>query len=1252
MSPASAIFTPAFDPPPPEIEGLCEAVEEEQQQLQRAIQKQERLQKQQQLRLLRIQQAERQRQQLLERGGGDVRAPVRLLILDDIDTDDEEEEEDEFNFDAETPGVRSCGSGRGGDGGAALAGTRGLEGRGSGKSGVSEPSPRSTIGPFFQSISIQSTCSPETSDVESGEGARRRNNQAKGRGLDDSGGSESGSANDAAASDQQEGSRLGLLIGRASTTGKEAATEIAAAALRALRKGGSEGTNGGGGKAGRPPVSPRTASGNKGMWDAGFGAVPPAIDLLASAAGEVSRGNKQSGKGSDDDKCSFSGPLQARLGASSKNGTLKSSWMEERGNGKMTMELDSTEEHESDGGCSPGDSWKGGQTRLRRMAALPMAPGARFKAYTEQSSPWLSGWKGSKSANSSLKAPDSEGESSRLAKLSKKHLAFSPAEFGSATRIVLPWEVDGGVGGSNDGGCGEASRSRHVAWSADCDEGGKSGGEAMGDSATPVAFLLPVRSLSPSSASASSGQRYVDCPLRPRIPLLRGPNVIGRRDLVTREDSACLAAAAAAAAGAAAAGGGGAAAAAVAAYHAGGGGPRGDGEGLCWPLLGREGKNPVVIRPATTLGPATAHASASALTPPTLAPTTAATGAAAVAASAPAGQQKAEIFPARVVLWQRLNSEGVLREGEILELVPYGLAYRFTFAVPSAAAAAPAAAAAAAAAATDIAASAAATTATASGLTTGGNDDVAACGCRQERNDQLSTAASPASFRLLHTPGLPRHANMDSVSLSDLFQAPQKAEGREVSTFEAPQKWILYPSLISTRHAPLLTHLTLVPPPPTHPPRCSPLFRSSLFVTARASFSPFGLDLMLSLFSSPYSPPLVFFPPLSLPHSPCPVPLPPFFSPLIHLSPFSSPHSPLPDLCSSPSPLFFSHSLLLKPVNGEPLEWAIICNYMVDLEWLIQECPVLLTVPRVVLMHGERSDTAAAAMQAMLPPSFHLHRPPLPLPFGTHHTKAFLLGRRASLSVIIHTANLIAVDWHFKSQGLWQQTFPVKRRGFRGVERDGGGVEGSGEGGGEAVLGKRRRCEGFGVERGGNGWEGMVPVGKSVCGEGGAEGRGTRGDDGMRMWEREGRVGEGNGRGGRRMQEDSAGAEDRSCCCCCCCCCPGDGNREEKGARTDAAETAAAAAEAEAAAAECSGSHGEEFEEDLVRYFGSLGWSGCNVVVMTSGGGEEGVGEAGREWREGGVEGEGCRRAEGEKGRRTVPVGREEAMEEGGKGGS
>lgn len=53
------------------------------------------------------------------------------------------------------------------------------------------------------------------------------------------------------------------------------------------------------------------------------------------------------------------------------------------------------------------------------------------------------------------------------------------------------------------------------------------------------------------------------------------------------------------------------------------------------------------------------------------------------------------------------------------------------------------------------------------------------------------------------------------------------------------------------------------------------------------------------------------------------------------------------------------------------------------------------------------------------------HTPPLP-PYGTHHSKAFLLQYSTGLRVIIHTANLLYCDTNNKSQGLFYQDFPLK----------------------------------------------------------------------------------------------------------------------------------------------------------------------------------------------------------------------------------
>lgn len=45
-------------------------------------------------------------------------------------------------------------------------------------------------------------------------------------------------------------------------------------------------------------------------------------------------------------------------------------------------------------------------------------------------------------------------------------------------------------------------------------------------------------------------------------------------------------------------------------------------------------------------------------------------------------------------------------------------------------------------------------------------------------------------------------------------------------------------------------------------------------------------------------------------------------------------------------------------VRGD-LQWCILTNYMIDLEWLLSACPILYHVPRVVLVHGEAGEALA-----------------------------------------------------------------------------------------------------------------------------------------------------------------------------------------------------------------------------------------------------------------------------------------------------
>ncbi|XP_062087520.1 tyrosyl-DNA phosphodiesterase 1 [Humulus lupulus] len=113
-------------------------------------------------------------------------------------------------------------------------------------------------------------------------------------------------------------------------------------------------------------------------------------------------------------------------------------------------------------------------------------------------------------------------------------------------------------------------------------------------------------------------------------------------------------------------------------------------------------------------------------------------------------------------------------------------------------------------------------------------------------------------------------------------------------------------------------------------------------------------------------------------------------------------------------------------IQGDIL-FAVLSNYMVDIDWLLAACPLLAKVPQVLVVHGE-GDGTLDHMKRSKPARWILHKPPLPISFGTHHSKAMFLVYPRGVRIIVHTANLIHVDWNNKSQGLWMQDFPWKEQ--------------------------------------------------------------------------------------------------------------------------------------------------------------------------------------------------------------------------------
>ncbi|KAE8733194.1 Chaperone protein dnaJ 50 [Hibiscus syriacus] len=83
-------------------------------------------------------------------------------------------------------------------------------------------------------------------------------------------------------------------------------------------------------------------------------------------------------------------------------------------------------------------------------------------------------------------------------------------------------------------------------------------------------------------------------------------------------------------------------------------------------------------------------------------------------------------------------------------------------------------------------------------------------------------------------------------------------------------------------------------------------------------------------------------------------------------------------------------------------------------------------LPHTFRLLKVQGDSRLDLMKKRKPNNWILHKPPLPISFGTHHSKAMLLVYPKEVRVIVHTANLIYVDWNYKSQGLWMQDFPWK----------------------------------------------------------------------------------------------------------------------------------------------------------------------------------------------------------------------------------
>ena len=124
---------------------------------------------------------------------------------------------------------------------------------------------------------------------------------------------------------------------------------------------------------------------------------------------------------------------------------------------------------------------------------------------------------------------------------------------------------------------------------------------------------------------------------------------------------------------------------------------------------------------------------------------------------------------------------------------------------------------------------------------------------------------------------------------------------------------------------------------------------------------------------------------------------------------------------------------------GDPLA-AVISNFEINAFTLEKVCPALLGVDRLIIFHGcagaardLRSCAPNATIYDMTPKKLTFVNPRTGKEwqntYGCHHAKAEFVFFKDGARVSIHTANIISCDLHNKSQGIWMQTFPIKKAG-------------------------------------------------------------------------------------------------------------------------------------------------------------------------------------------------------------------------------
>lgn len=112
--------------------------------------------------------------------------------------------------------------------------------------------------------------------------------------------------------------------------------------------------------------------------------------------------------------------------------------------------------------------------------------------------------------------------------------------------------------------------------------------------------------------------------------------------------------------------------------------------------------------------------------------------------------------------------------------------------------------------------------------------------------------------------------------------------------------------------------------------------------------------------------------------------------------------------------------------HGSALQCCLV-NFMIDLPFMCQECPSLLTVEKLTVLYGDSGESLHEVVKERRKKGLvtDLHSPPLPLQWGTHHSKLILLIYPDCLRLCVRTFNDIFPDVHQKCNAMYVQDFPL-----------------------------------------------------------------------------------------------------------------------------------------------------------------------------------------------------------------------------------